>query len=144
VNFNSKITDERTPPVRRRAPHWARAVARRCRVAATHRAVARGLKLLSGQRAARPDRPPRLTPDSAPPRTRRRHPDCLADRAAVPTDATSPGPPPRPPRRSPVAVVPRRRPRAGEPPIPRPSPVRRRRAAVGMPSSTFAEPLTGA
>jgi hypothetical protein len=37
VIFNSEITDERAPPVRRRAPRWARMAARRCRVAAMRR-----------------------------------------------------------------------------------------------------------
>jgi hypothetical protein len=36
--FNSKIIDERAPPVRRRAPGRARAAARRCRVATTRHA----------------------------------------------------------------------------------------------------------
>jgi hypothetical protein len=38
VIFNSKIPDERAPPVRRRAPRRARVAVRRCRVAATCRA----------------------------------------------------------------------------------------------------------
>jgi hypothetical protein len=37
VNFNSEITDERAPPVRRRATRRARAAARRCRMAAMRR-----------------------------------------------------------------------------------------------------------
>jgi hypothetical protein len=40
VIFNSEITHERAPPVRRRAPRRARAAARRCRVAAMRRADA--------------------------------------------------------------------------------------------------------
>jgi hypothetical protein len=40
VIFNSEITDERAPPVRRRAPRWARVAACRCRVADTRRADA--------------------------------------------------------------------------------------------------------
>jgi hypothetical protein len=35
-----EITDERAPPVRRHAPRWARAAARRCRMAAMRRADA--------------------------------------------------------------------------------------------------------
>jgi hypothetical protein len=35
VNFNSEITDERTPSVSRRTPRRAHAAARRCRTAAT-------------------------------------------------------------------------------------------------------------
>jgi hypothetical protein len=34
VIFNLEITDERAPPIRRRAPRQARAAVRRCRVAA--------------------------------------------------------------------------------------------------------------
>jgi hypothetical protein len=52
VNLNSEITDERAPLVRHRAP-------RRARVAACRR---RGLKPLSGQHVAHPDRPPRIAP----------------------------------------------------------------------------------
>jgi hypothetical protein len=37
VIFNSEITDERAPPVRRHAPRRARVAARCCRVAATRR-----------------------------------------------------------------------------------------------------------
>jgi hypothetical protein len=37
VIFNSEITDERAPPVRRRAPHRASVAARHCRVATTRR-----------------------------------------------------------------------------------------------------------
>jgi hypothetical protein len=40
VIFNSEITDERAPPVRRRALRQARAEARRCRVATMHHADA--------------------------------------------------------------------------------------------------------
>jgi hypothetical protein len=98
VIFNSEIADERAPPVRRRVPHRARAVARRCRMAAMRRAIARGLKPLSGQRAARPDSPPRARrrrPDNAlaplitsrPPHAHRCRPDRLADRAVARTAA---------------------------------------------------------
>jgi hypothetical protein len=80
VIFNSEITDERAPPVRRRVPRRARTATRRCRVAATCRAVARGLKPLSGQRATRPNSPAsRAPPSPRPPRTRR------------PTDRQRPG-----------------------------------------------------
>jgi hypothetical protein len=83
--------------------------------------------------AARPDTPPRLARAATiPTAPSRRSPDRLAHRASVPTE-----PPPRQraarpprseaaspglPRRSPVAVVPRRRPRTGEPLVPRPRP----------------------
>jgi hypothetical protein len=39
VNFNSEITDERAPPVSRRAPCRARKAAHHCRMAATLQAV---------------------------------------------------------------------------------------------------------
>jgi hypothetical protein len=76
----------------------------------------RALKALS-----RPSRPPpdRLAPPARTPRPSRRR----SDRAAVPTAvvrsrvARTVAVPPRPPRRSPIAVAPRRRPRADEPPV---------------------------
>jgi hypothetical protein len=108
VNFNSEITDERAPPVRRLTPHRARAAARRFRVASMHCAVARGLKSLSGQRAARPDSPASHPPPDRPTAPARSHGCSL--------EAASPG---RPPCRSPIAVAPRSCPRAGEPPVPR-------------------------
>jgi hypothetical protein len=96
VIFNSKIADERA---------LARAAVRRCLVAAMSRAVARSLKPLSGQHAARPDSPPRARPpDSARPLASPLTPPSRPPRS----EATSPGPPPRPPHRSPAAVVPRR------------------------------------
>jgi hypothetical protein len=110
VNLNSKIADERAPPVRRRAPYRACAAARRCRVAATCRAVARGLKPLPRQsRLARTTAAPTAShppPDSA---------HLIASPLAPPSrpprsKAASPGPPPR---RSPVAVTLHRRPHTG-------------------------------
>jgi hypothetical protein len=74
VIFNSEITDERAPPVRRRAPR-------------RHR----GLKPLSGQRAARPDSSPRL---------RHRHPDSALALAARPTASPRSSRPRRCPVRS--------------------------------------------
>jgi hypothetical protein len=101
------------------------------------------------------DSPALTTPAAAsrappPPRPSRRRPDRLAshaarlaNRATIPTELPS-----RPPRSeaadavrrcaarcSPVDVTRRRRPRAGEPPVPLPSPVRQRRAAIGSLSS---------
>jgi hypothetical protein len=130
----SEIADERAPPVTRRAPlQRGRHVPHRCH----------GLKPLSGQRAACPDsRLARAARPRQPPLPRRPPPDRLARTAvtptarlacaAVPTAAVRsrrcPGPSPyRAARRSPVAVTPHRR----SPP----SPVRRRRATVGSPSS---------
>jgi hypothetical protein len=179
VNFNSEITDERAPPVRRSAcavavwlpraapltrlkaaigtarrasrqphaaclpiaprlprarrrqphPHASRRVRRQPRTC--HRSLTRVA-------AASPHA---LSPDRLTPHTAR-----LTDRAAIPTE-----PPSQPPRskatdtvrrraarRSPVDVAPHHRPRSGEPPVPWPSLVRRRRAAVGSPSSAAA------
>jgi hypothetical protein len=137
VNLNSEITDERAPLVRCRAP-------RRARVAACRR---RGLKPLSGQRAAHPDRPPRIAPAADRPTSPRLARAVVAPTAprltcaavaptASPTASPS-RPKPRRPDRHPgrLAARPtpsRRRPRAGEPPFPRPSSVRRCRAAVGI------------
>jgi hypothetical protein len=142
VNFNSEITDERAPPVRRRAPRWAHEAVRHCSVAATRRT----------SRQPRPDSAVVPLAASRPPRARHRR---LAPRACLPTEcrAAAPTATPfsRPPRseatdvvrrhaacRSPIDVTLRRRPRASEPPIPRLSPVRHHRAAVGSPSSATA------
>jgi hypothetical protein len=81
VNFNLKIADERAPPVRRRAPRRVHAAARRCRVAATRRAVGHGSKPLSGQRAARPN--------SLASRARR-HDRTLTQSEAAPTTVRAP------------------------------------------------------
>jgi hypothetical protein len=142
VIFNSEIADEWAPPVRRRTPHWAHAAARRCHMAAMRRATRVCLKAAVGT-AHRASRQPR--PDNA----RRRR---LAPRAVIPTasrctppflpshhpDHRSPKPPTSSVAVPPVNVALRRRPRAGEPPVPRSSPVRRRRAAVGSLSSAAA------
>jgi hypothetical protein len=92
VNLNSEIADEWAPPVKRRAPRRARAAARRCRVAATHRVPRARLKAAVRQRAARPDSPAPTTPP----------PDRLARAAVVPTAspaALSSRPSSRPDRR---------------------------------------------
>jgi hypothetical protein len=97
-------------------PRQARAAAHRCRVAAMRHVSHARLKAAIGtvRRASR-------QPD---PRAR---PDRLADRAVAPT-ALPTAPSPRPPcrlrrrldrSRSPVDAVPRRRPHASEPPVPR-------------------------
>jgi hypothetical protein len=95
-----------------RAPRWACAATRRCCVAATCHASRTRLKALSGHRAARPNSTPRARPTvprlpchrrrptaprpasraplpPRPPRARRRRLDrLLADRTAVPTEAS--------------------------------------------------------
>jgi hypothetical protein len=96
VNFNSEITDERAPPVRRRAPRRACAAARHCCVAATRRASHVCLKAAVGTARRMSRQPcPRARPNSAPPRACRRRPDRLADRAVVPTFSPT-APPSRP------------------------------------------------
>jgi hypothetical protein len=134
-----EIADEWAPPIRRArrtGPAWQRAAHLTCT-----------LRPLSGQHAARPDSPaPTALARSPPPDRLTRAAARLADHAAVPTNSSS-----KPPwskatdavrrraaHRSPVDVASRRRPRAGEPPVPRPSPVRRCRAAVGSLSSAAA------
>jgi hypothetical protein len=142
--FNSEIIDSgphlsdaacRNGPARQRAvaawqPHGS---ASRARLKAA---------LRTARRASRQHRP-RARPDSAPPHARRCHPDRLMRAAVAPTASRVP-PSPRPPlhhpdrSRSPVDAAPCRRPRAGEAPVPRPSPARRRRAAAGSPSNAAA------
>jgi hypothetical protein len=93
------------------------------------------------RRSCVPKAPPRQCPPP-PPRPSHRRPDCLvlhvarlADRTAVPTFTVRSRRRRPSPCRSPIDVAPCRRPRVGEPPVPRSSPVRRCRAAVGSPSS---------
>jgi hypothetical protein len=129
--FNSEIADERDPPVRRRAPragpHGSAPLPRGCHTPRRRR----GLKPLSGQRAARPD---------SRPCSRRPPSDSVAPRPTASPIAPSPGPPPcHPDRRRAAATASltarraqRRRLHAGEPSFPAvsraPVPCRRRLA----------------
>jgi hypothetical protein len=88
--------------------------------------------------ASRVPTPPR--PSCPPPdRASRRRLDSLAPHAVVPTTAVR-SRRHRAARRSPVDVAPHRRPRAGEPPVPRSSPVHRRHATIGSPSNAATVP----
>jgi hypothetical protein len=144
---------QRAPPVSHRAPRQACTAARRSHVAATRR----GLKPLSGQRAARPDsyldlvaparQPPRspcrrrrfaAPPASGPPHACHRRPDRRLARAARFPTASPTAPPSRP---EPRPSTPRRRPSflCRWAAAPQPLPAHRCRAVAGSPSAVSAQ-----
>jgi hypothetical protein len=118
--FNSEIANERAPPIRRRTPRgparqravavWLPCAAPTPRLKADVGTACRASRQPSSLTPPASQQPASLAPPASPPsRPSRSLKSCRPDRRrAAPTAS----------RRSPVAVTPRRRLRAGEPPFP--------------------------